>query len=56
MWDNGRMIDLGKLIAPDAFYSMAIGVNNRGEVVGYSVAITGVGAVMWTPFPAALYR
>src|SRR5207249_176460 len=38
LWDNGWMRDLGTL--PGYDYSMALGINNAGRVVGYSFTAT----------------
>ncbi len=45
LYDGGKLIDLGSLTpnVPGADYSMALGINNRDQVVGYSY-VTNVGS------------
>ena len=45
LWEDGFMKDLGTL--PGAIGSVALGINNRGQVVGYSFTTQGQDAVLW---------
>jgi probable HAF family extracellular repeat protein len=45
-WDNGTITDLGAL-APGSGLSAAFGNNDRGQIVGFSVAVGGR-AALWT--------
>jgi probable HAF family extracellular repeat protein len=45
LWANGARIDLGVL--PDADYSYAYKINNRGQIVGGSGASNWEHAVLW---------
>lgn len=50
MWDNGTITDLGILgsKANGAYYSIARGINNKGQIVGYSDIKSGVQhAFLW---------
>lgn len=45
LWRDGRIIDLGVL--PGGEYSVATDLNDRDEVVGYSMASGGTHAFLW---------
>lgn len=47
VWERGTMTDLGTLGGTTSY---ALGVNNRGEVVGYAFDASGaIHAVLWRP-------
>jgi probable HAF family extracellular repeat protein len=47
LWEDGKMTDLGGL--PGSGGGIANGINNRGQVVGYSDTDSGtIHAVLWT--------
>jgi probable HAF family extracellular repeat protein len=51
LWEDGEMTDLGTLsISPvGGNLSTALGINNRGQVVGVSSTASGeIHAVLWT--------
>jgi probable HAF family extracellular repeat protein len=46
LWENGAMTDLGTL---GGNYSVAVVINERGQVVGYSLTASGEEhAFLWT--------
>lgn len=47
LWDKGTITDLGALAAPGSGLSGAFGINDRGQIVGFSVDVVG-GAALWT--------
>jgi len=47
LWDKGTITDLGALAAPGSGMSGALGNNDRGQIVGFSVEVDG-GAALWT--------
>ena len=47
LWDKGTITDLGALQAPGSGLGGAFGINDSGQVVGWSVAADG-GAALWT--------
>ncbi len=47
LWDNGTITDLGALAAPGSGLGGAFGNNDRGQIVGFSVAADG-DAALWT--------
>jgi probable HAF family extracellular repeat protein len=46
LWRDGRMIDLGALV-PDAQWSRATAIDNRGQVLGLVVTAAGPQFVVW---------
>jgi probable HAF family extracellular repeat protein len=48
LWQNGKVIDLGVLLAgTDGELGVARDINNRGDIVGASNALDGQHAVLW---------
>ncbi|HSL72300.1 MAG TPA: hypothetical protein VK864_18775, partial [Longimicrobiales bacterium] len=45
-WENGSITDLGQAVTPGP-YSMASGINIRGDAVGFGYTATGMHAVVW---------
>jgi uncharacterized membrane protein len=47
LWDKGTVTDLGALAAPGSGLGGAFGINDRGEIVGFTIAADG-DAALWT--------
>ena len=54
LWQNGTITYLGVL--PGDISSVATGINDSGQVVGYANTASGIGhAILWTPVPEPTY-
>jgi probable HAF family extracellular repeat protein len=54
LWQNGELVDLNDLVPPASglLLTMATGINDRGEIVGYGVGSDQTGhAYVLTPIP-----
>jgi probable HAF family extracellular repeat protein len=54
LWENGKMIDLNKLVAPDSGWKLLVAsrINDNGEIVGRGYFHRTIHAFMLQPIPA----